>query len=88
MQCILLLDTLQANLTEVTQSRDALEEEKENLLAEQLELTAELEALHEQLSSAESLNQLYEAKIGEQQSQIDSLTEECKQVSAGTVLLD
>jgi len=66
----------------VTRSRDALEAEKQKLSTEQLELTTEVQALHEQLASAESLNQLHEAKISEQQSQIDALLDECKQVIA------
>jgi len=64
----------------VTQLRDALEADKQKLLTEQLQLTTEVQAVREQLDSAESLNQIYEAKISEQQSHIDALLDECEQV--------
>jgi len=68
------------------ESRDALEVERQKLLSEQQQLTTEVGSIREQLHSAESLNQLYETKIGEQQSHIDALLDECKQVGVSALL--
>lgn len=66
---------------EVTKLRDLAEEEQQKLIAEQLRLTAQIGTLHERLDSAKSLNRSHETKIIEQQSRIDELLVEHKQVS-------
>ena len=78
----------QANLAEVTRTRDALLAEKQNLLTQQLDLTTSVHALQDQLSSAETLKQLYETKISEQQSHVDTLLDQCTQVSMWTCFTD
>jgi len=65
---------------EVTTLRDSVEEEKQNLLADQLRLTTEIGTLQERLDSVESRNRSHEAKISEQKSRIDELLAQCRQV--------
>ena len=67
---------------EVTKLRDSIEDEKQNLMSEQLKLTTQIATLQEQLGNTESVNISHEAKISEQQNRIDELLAQCKQVSA------
>ena len=66
---------------EVTKLRDSIEDEKQNLICEQLKLTTQIASLQEQLDNTESVNISHEAKISEQQNRIDELLAQCKQVS-------
>jgi len=71
----------QADLTEVTKSRDTTEAEKQKLLAERITLTQEVNTLQDRLDSMESLNKLHEAKIAEQKNHIEKLLPERKEVT-------
>jgi len=66
---------------EVTESRSSLEADNERLMSAELQLTADLHALQQRLDSAESLNEEQEAKIIEQQRDIDTLVIQCRQVN-------